>query len=79
MRTRFVVAAGLFVGSAAGFAGCDGPAGTGTGTGGTRPDPEKKGVDINIRGPKGGSVDVETKGDGRTKVDVDRPGGTGKN
>ena len=76
MRARWLVAAGLFAGTAGAFAGCDKPAASPTGTGTTRPDPEKK-VDINIRGPKGGSVDVESKEGGETKVDVRRPG-TGK-
>lgn len=78
MRARYAVAAGLFVAAAAGFAGCDKPAGTGTGTGIARPEPDKK-TDIHITGPKGGTVDVESKEGGRTKVDVRRPGGTGTN
>lgn len=73
MRARWLVAAGLFAGTAGAFAGCDKPAASSTGTGTTRPDRDKK-ADIHITGPKGGSVDVEAKEGGGAKVEVRRPG-----
>jgi hypothetical protein len=76
MRARFLLAAALFAASAAGFTGCGSGSPTNAGGGTTRPDPEKK-TDIHIRGPKGGTVDIETKEGGGTKVDIRRPG-TGK-
>lgn len=74
MRMRYFVAAALFAGTAGAFAGCDKPAAS---TGGSGPNRDRDKVDVNIRGPRGGSVDVESKDGGGATVDVRRPG-TGK-